>query len=248
MTDPTVTIVVSRVLRGRSGPSTRLGSALICVRRATARAVEAGLSPGDVGDVVVLAGSDGLWARLTCTATARPHPRAGAGASPEEGAEEGVRQPRDPTLRPPAVDGAGTARAPDPADHRTGVWRPSPALAGVHVPAAPTGRVLAARASVGTPADEENDHQRTGTARWSCTAVREGTNGPSSSRGSSARGGAGVARRVAGGGAGRWRTRRAAGREGGFLVRGRGADGLDRGEVSCQVVAPPDRGRRRPER
>ena len=84
MTDPTVTIVVSRVLRGRSWAEYEARASADLRSRATVRAVEAGLSPGDVGDVVVDAGSDGLWARLTCTATARPHPRGGAGASPEE--------------------------------------------------------------------------------------------------------------------------------------------------------------------
>lgn len=88
MTDPTVTIVVSRVLRGRSWAEHEARVSADLRRRATVRAVEAGLSPGDVGDVVVLAGSDGLWARLTCTATARPHQR--AGASSEEGADEGT--------------------------------------------------------------------------------------------------------------------------------------------------------------
>ncbi|WP_170127222.1 hypothetical protein [Kineococcus rhizosphaerae] len=72
MTDPTVTIVVSRVLRDRGWTEHRDQVSADLHAQAVAKAGRDGLTLIDIGDVVVHVGADALWARLTRTATARP--------------------------------------------------------------------------------------------------------------------------------------------------------------------------------
>lgn len=85
MTDRTMTIVVSRVLRDRGWAEHQEQVSAELHAQAVARASKEGLTLIDIGDVVVHVGADALWARLTRTATAGQHHLEDNGAAHDPG-------------------------------------------------------------------------------------------------------------------------------------------------------------------
>lgn len=119
MTDRTFTIVVSRVLRGRGWIEHQDQASTDLRAQATARAVEEGLTSAHVGDVVVHPGTDGLWARLTCTASAHHHDEDDGATREAEVADRPAvtrsapRNPRDDLGDEAGVDTGGAGRGTD---------------------------------------------------------------------------------------------------------------------------------------